>query len=212
MCADAYFRAYFLSSYTFYSPIKSDIIINVYWNRKRKNRLEKIRATVYNEKEVRKILKYNEKSERDKKRRYKALFALPSFIVLILLLSENFNYIFITFVIIAFILIELIIFGLMDTKYHYYLSDFMKDGVYLIVTGFFITYLAVPVLITFLTRDMILSDTMLNGLRFFVSILLLYGAWFSIILVQGSLKKRSERWKWEVTGLYNTQKIDVDEN
>jgi len=166
---------------------------------------------VYNEKEVRKILKYSESTEQNKKKRYKALFALPSFIVLLLLLSENFNYIFISFVVTAFILIELIIFGLMDTKYYYSISDFMKDGFYLIVSSAVITYYAAPALVYLFTLNMNLTQTLLNGLNFFVSMLLLYGVWFVIILTQSRMKKRSERWKWYVTGLFSNEKKKWDE-
>lgn len=166
---------------------------------------------MYNENEVRIILKYSEQNEQNKKKRYKALFALPSFIVLLLLLSENFNYIFISFVVTAFILIELIIFGLMDSKYHYSLSDFLKDSAYLSVSIFVITYLVTPVLLSLFTRNMNLSQTLLNGLNVFISMLLLYGSWFSIILAQSRVKKRSERWKWDVTGLFNNEKEKIDE-
>ncbi|MER2063442.1 MAG: hypothetical protein ABS873_02215, partial [Alkalibacterium sp.] len=142
-----------------------------------------------------------ETNERIKKKRYKALFALPAFTVLMLLLSENFSYIFISFVVLAFILIQLIIFGLMDTKYHYSIGSFLKDSAYLILSSVLITYLLAPWLISLFTSNMNLTDFVLNGLNFFVSMLLLYGAWFSIVSMQSRSGKRLERWKWEVIGL-----------
>lgn len=156
------------------------------------------------------ILKYGELTEVGKKNRYKALFVLPSFAVLILLLSKNFSYIFISLVVVAFILIELIIFGLMDTKYHYTLGDFMKDTVFLIISIVIITYFVGPRLLLLLTGRMNLSEAVLNGLQFFVSMLLLYGAWFSIILTQSRIRKRSEEWKWQVTGLFSNEKSRVN--
>ncbi|OJF93267.1 hypothetical protein [Alkalibacterium sp. 20] len=164
---------------------------------------------MYNENEVRDILKFDELTERDKKKRYKALFVLPSIAILFLLFSENFNYIFMSFVVVAFMLIELIIFGLMDTKYHYALSDFLKDGLYLILSSFIITYAAAPIVLKLFTRQMNLSDFALNGLKFFVAMLLLYGTWFSIVLIQSKIRKRSERWKWDVTGFVSGDKKKI---
>ena len=166
---------------------------------------------MYNENGVRKILKYGELSERDKKKRYKALFALPSITVLFLLFSENFNYIFISFVVVAFILIELIIFGLMDTKYHYAVSDFLKDSVYLIIASLVITYFVAPFILGLFTSQMNLSEQVLNGLKFFIAMLLLYGTWFGIVLIQSKVRKRSERWKWKVTGLFSSEKTKFEE-
>ncbi|SFC36012.1 hypothetical protein SAMN04488102_105127 [Alkalibacterium subtropicum] len=166
---------------------------------------------MYNENGVRIILKYSESNEQDKNKRYKALFALPSFIVLLLLLSEDFNYIFMSFVVVAFILIELIIFGIMDTIYHYSLSDFLKDGFYLIVSSIIITYLAAPIIMSLITRYMTLSHTILNGLKFFLSLLLLYGTWFSIVTMQSKLRRKSEMWKWEVIGFFNSGKEKNEE-
>ena len=169
------------------------------------------RRSVYNESEVRKILKYSELAERDKKKRYKALFALPSFAVLLLLLSENFSYIFITFVVVAFILIELIIFGLMDTQYHYTLGDFSKDGACLIVSSAIITYVFSPALLSLFTRYMNLTDTVLNGLSFFLAMLLLYGSWLGIVSLQSRIRKRSEEWKWALTSFFSLDKKKIKE-
>ena len=158
---------------------------------------------MYNENEVRKILKFNELTENEKKKRYKALFSLPSLAVLFLLLLQNFNYIFISFVVVALILIELIIFGLMDTKYDYTLSAFLKDSLYLIGSSFIVTYSVGPMVLSTITDQMNLSDPVMNALQFFVAMLLLYGTWFSIVRFQSKLNKRSEEWKWKMTGLFS---------
>lgn len=158
---------------------------------------------MYNENEVRKILKFNELTEDRKKTLYKALFLLPSLAVLFLLLVQNFNYIFISFVVVAFILIELIIFGLMDTKYDYSLSAFLKDSLYLIASSFTVTYSVGPMVLSTITDQMNLSDPVMNALQFLVAMLLLYGIWFSIVRFQSKLNKRSEEWKWKMTGLFS---------
>ena len=166
-------------------------------------RVELGSSSVYNENEVRKILKFNELTENEKKKRYKALFSLPSLAVLFLLLLQNFNYIFISFVVVALILIELIIFGLMDTKYDYTLSAFLKDSLYLIGSSFIVTYSVGPMVLSTITDQMNLSDPVMNALQFFVAMLLLYGTWFSIVRFQSKLNKRSEEWKWKMTGLFS---------
>lgn len=166
-------------------------------------RVELGSSSVYNENEVRKILKFNELTENEKKKRYKALFSLPSLAVLFLLLLQNFNYIFISFVVVALILIELIIFGLMDTKYDYTLSAFLKDSLYLIGSSFIVTYSVGPMVLSTITDQMNLSDPVMNALQFFVAMLLLYGIWFSIVRFQSKLNKRSEEWKWKMTGLFS---------
>lgn len=158
---------------------------------------------------MRKILNFSELSEQEKKQRYKVMYTIPSLAILMLLLSADFNYIFMSFIVVAFILIELIIFGLMDSKYDYSLSGFLKDSLYLMLSSFVVTYIAVPLIFSVVTKNMNLSDTILNGLNFSVSMFLLYGSWFTIVALQSKVKKKTERWKWEITRIfYDNKKFD----
>lgn len=82
---------------------------------------------VYNEKEVRELLKYSELTEEDKRRRYKMLVELPIFLAGLILSTFDFDFRYILTMVTGIMVIELIILGLMDIKFNYSLSEFIVD-------------------------------------------------------------------------------------
>lgn len=153
------------------------------------------------------MLKYSELTERDKRRRYKLIVELPVFILGFSLSIFEFNYILILTMVTGIMVIDLIIFGLMDIKYNYSLSEFIKDMVYLFSMNFFVTYLATPSFLYMLNQVTTVTYTFTNVIRLTVSFVLLYLAWYTYVIFSIKLKKNPAlKWKWDVTGFIYSEK------
>lgn len=148
------------------------------------------------------MLEFNELSEAEKRRRYKMIMELPAFIFGFSLSLVDINYILIMTMFTGIVVIELIIFGLMDVKYNYSLGGFISDMVYLFSMNFFVTVLATPGFLYILNQITEISYTFTNVIRLTVSFVLLYLAWYSYIMITIKMKKNPDlKWKWDVTGI-----------
>lgn len=167
---------------------------------------------MYNEKEVREMLKFSELTERERCRRYKMVMELPTFIIGFSLSLIDFNYILIMTMVTGIVVIELIIFGLMDVKYNYSLGEFAKDMLYLFSMNFFVTMLATPGFLYILNQLTPVLYTFTNVIRLTVSFTLLYLAWYTYVMLMVKMRKKPElKWKWDVTGLmaFHTKRVAV---
>ncbi|MCC5895305.1 MAG: hypothetical protein JJU16_07565 [Alkalibacterium sp.] len=153
------------------------------------------------------MLKYNELEERDRRRRFKMIMELPAFIIGFSLSLFEFNYILIMTMVTGILVIELIIFGLMDVKYNYSLSDFVKDMMFLFTLNFLVTLLATPGFLYTLNQATSATYTFTNVIRLTVSFTLLYASWYVYIIMMIRLKKKPDlKWKWDVTGIIASDK------
>lgn len=157
---------------------------------------------MYNENEVREMLKYDELAERIKRRRYKWIMEMPAFIIGFSLSLIDFNYVLIMTMFTGIVVIELIIFGLMDVKYNYALGEFAKDMTYLFSMNFLITLMVTPGFLYILNQATAASYTFTNVIKLTVSFTLLYLVWYSYIMMNIRVKKNpSLKWKWDMTGI-----------
>jgi hypothetical protein len=160
---------------------------------------------VYNEKEVRELLKYSELTEKDKRRRYKMLVELPLFLAGIILSAFDFDFRFIMTMVTGIMVIELIIFGLMDIKFNYSLSEFITDMIFLFVMNFFVVLIATPGFLYTLNQATERTYIFTNIIELIVSFTLLHTAWYIYIILSCKVRKNpSLKWKWDVTGAFHS--------
>lgn len=162
---------------------------------------------MYNEKGVRELLKYSELNERNKRRRHKRIVLWPASVITMFLMINGVNYGAIMTMYTSLMVIELVIFGLMDIKYNYSLGELFKDSFYLFIMNVAIIYLVTPnflILLNYLTNA---EYTFTNTINLVVSFIYFHLFWYSYIILTIKVKKTPLlKWKWELTGILASDK------
>lgn len=162
---------------------------------------------MYNENEVRGLLKYSELSERDKRRRHQMIMHWPAFLITFFLMFSEVNYAVIMTLYTGMMVIELVIFGLLDIKFNYSLIELLKDALFLFFTNLTVVYLVTPLFLFALNYLTAANYIFTNNIRLAVSFIHFYLFWYAFINLTIKIKKNPLlKWKWEVTGIMASDK------
>lgn len=153
------------------------------------------------------MLKYSELTESDKRRRHKMIMHWPAFLITLFLMGSEVNYAVIMMMYTGMMVIELVIFGLLDIKYNYSLVELLKDSLYLFVMNLAIAYLVTPNFLFVLNYLTAVEYTFTNTISLAVSFIYFQLFWFAYINLTIKIKKNPLlKWKWEVTGIFSSDK------
>ncbi|GAB2479365.1 hypothetical protein GCM10008929_01350 [Alkalibacterium psychrotolerans] len=153
------------------------------------------------------MLKYSELTEEDKRKRHKMIMHWPAFLITIFLMFSEVNYAAIMTMYTGLIVIELVIFGLLDIKFNYSLKELLIDTMYLLLMTLTVVYLVTPLFLYLLNDWTATNYIFTNSIRLAVSFIYYHLFWYSYINLSIKIKKNPLlKWKWEVTRLIASDK------
>lgn len=156
------------------------------------------------------MLKYSEMNERDKRKRHKMIMHWPALLITAFLLFVEVNYTAIMTMYMGLMVIELVIFGLMDVKFNYSLGALLIDTIYLFAMNAIVIYLITPFFLFSLNELTIPNYIFTNAIRLSVSFICFHLIWYAYINLTIKIKKNPLlKWKWEVTGIIASEKKKI---
>lgn len=155
------------------------------------------------------MLKFSELRPVDRIKRYKWTIVYPFSTLFTVLMAFQVSYGWINTLITAFIIGELILFGLKDSRYSYNFNQFFLDSLILILINV-LTILSITPYIISVFLSFFMDSSYLFLISMVVSFVVLEIGWYLYTSIETNLTDKETNWKWEITGPFSKDEIKMN--